>query len=591
MDKSQDNHAVSREIQQLVHRSFDGPISAVEIERIQQALAASQRARNWYSEVAQMHADLAAMKHSLDLCRQVHIECGEPTHEPTFREALTPNRFSGVVSRLRRFPFSIAASLLVVGIGLGCSMGLFAASIVHETQRFIALPWNWNVGHDVVARVMSTHDVAWESSESPETLPTQGLREGQQIRIEQGMINLRYRTGVNLILQGPAVFEIRSAHGGKLYAGRLSIVCDNQSAPFNVETSAGRLQVGPGHYGVSVSRVDEDAVGVQQQARVHVFDGLSRGTETAQFVNSVDGLTSLVVGDAMQFEHGQPPKQLSLASRSQYPVKLPRPRYESFRGTEIHLGNLFDDSKNTSLSQAMASDTFQATGETIDLGVATIHDGGLDVDVALAEDGVVFNFANVGGGGPKVRGLPGNDSYRSTDPVCIRTTGKDLIGLGPLRKVEEGIGMCTNELLTFDLDEIRNAGRLGDVVMRFVVDRAGINDCDSEAAHSYVDQANVHMVALVSTTDRVMSAYVNGEAFDVVKRGDVFMVDRDLKPMPPSLRYDGRYVSFDVLIPPDARFLTLATTMGQMEHCDHAVFSGARLELLPAQQDSASGNR
>lgn len=575
---------VSREVQQLVHRSFDGPVSADDISTIQQALAASPEAREWYCEIAQIHAELGSRKQTLDLCRQIQIECGDVDSDPRTKSDVenAPNRLiQGMSEAMHRFPFGIAASLLVVGLALGCGVGLFAATLVHVAPRFVALPWNWSVSQDVVAKVTSTHDVRWQPSETPMTLPTQGLRVGQQIRIEEGMIQLGFRDGVSLILSGPAVFEVRSDNGGKLYAGKVSAVSPEDVTGFNIETATGRFQFGPGHYGVEVIDIDAGELGMATQTNVYAFSGIANGVETAQFVSSSGDSTALMDGDAMQFRHGEDPTFVGMATNVDFPQEMPRSRYVRFEGQRIDLANLFDDSKSASLTEAIASDTFQAAGETIDLGVAAVLDGGLDVDVRLAEDGVVFNLANVGGGGPRVRGLPGNDCYRSTHPVAIRTTGEDFGGSGPLQKIEEGIGMCTNELLTFDLDELRKAGELGDREMRFVVDRAGINDRDSEDPNApYRNIAKVNVVVLVTTEDGVLSAHVNGEHFNVDEHGGVFSVAVDIGSPPRPLRYDGHFASFDVAIPQNARYLTLATTMVGSEDCDHAVFSGARLELI-----------
>ena len=249
----------------------------------------------------------------------------------------------------------------------------------------------------------------------------------------------------------------------------------------------------------------------------------------------------------------------------------------------MFLGNLFDDSKTASLTEAMQTDTFQAAGETIDLGVAAVQDGGLDVDVSLSEGGVRFSLENVGGGGPRVKGLPANDTYRSCSTVAIRTTGADFNADECTFKVEEGIGMSTNELLTFDLDEIRNSGRLGGRTLRFVADRVGMNDREPESTVSR-GLASARFVVLVSTADTVLGGYVDGKQYPVLKRGDVSMFDltgtsncRDHSAA------TVEFVSFNVPLPANAKFLTLATTMCDVEHDDHAVFSGARLEIGPQE--------
>jgi hypothetical protein len=194
---------------------------------------------------------------------------------------------------------------------------------------------------------------------------------------------------------------------------------------------------------------------------------------------------------------------------------------------------------------------------------------------------VWFNFLNVGGGGAKVSGLPANDTYRSVLPIPIRTTGEDLqhdLADGLMPKVEEGVGISANELLTFDLRELRNAGQLDGRSMRFVADRAGINDRESPVQRSRKG-AHANLVVIVSSEDKILSTYLNGEPVPVVEIANVFSIDVAGEQATKGLRYDGKFVKFDVPIPADARFLTLVSTQIENEHHDHTVFSGARLEL------------
>lgn len=585
---------VSPAVSRLVHRSFDEAVTAGELLEIQEALNASEAARVWYLRVAQLHADLSATAQSMDACRQATLqseetERGVPSPAVTLGSSVA--RGSQAFRRVAyRFPVGLAASLLVIGLGLGCTMGLFAATLVYVAPQFTVAPWKWAVSESVLAKVVSSSDVEWQSSETPETLPTQGLRAGQQIRVKQGLLHIRYRAGVDLILSGPAVYEVRSEHAGKLYAGKLTVVCDSGAGTFNIQTPLGLLQAGPGHYGLELTE-GEAELASSPELNVHVLSGMAIGETNARFISVAGDATELVPGDAVRLSYGADLAYVPLATASNFPPRTLVGAREKFKGQIVYLGNLFDDSKTASLTDAMATDNYQAAGETIDLGVATVHDGGLDVDVPLAEDGVVFNFANVGGGGPKVNGLPGNDAYRSSRSIPIRTTGIDFPIPSPREKIEEGIGMCTNELITFDLDELRQAGQLGDVPMRFVVDRAGINDRDDEDLQApYRSLARVHTIAIVSSADHVLAAYVNGLECSVVERSGVFSVAHGSNPLPRPLRYNGEFAAYDVAIPPGARFLTLATTMLGDEDCDHAVFSGARLELLPGGQSVVSND-
>ena len=573
MSKEFVSHPVSSETRRLIHKSLDGPLTGEEVLAIQKALSVSEDARLWYSELIQLHAELASRKAAGEVCRIIQSEY--TSTEDSSRQSTRASIFSfrrRLTDLIQWTSLATAATLMFIGVGLGCGVGLLAATIVNSIPHFAPVSWDWEVGNDVVAKVESTFDAKWQASESPETLPTRGLRVGQKIRLAEGLLKIHCRNGVGLILEGPAVYEIRSENGGKLFAGKLSATAPSDLTVFHVDTQFGSFQFGPGHFGVDV--VDDS-----KTISLHALSRMAAPGEAAYFSNDSGMELVLRHGDSFLIHENGVATEIPLAASDEFLSRMPDIQHERFTENVVFLGNLFDDSKNVSLDQAMETDQYQAAAETIDLGVAAVHDGGLDVDVSLAEEGVMFNFANVGGGGPKVRGLPGNDTYRSVMAVPIRTTGEHFGQAEPMSRIEEGIGMSSNELLTFDLRELREAGRLGDVPMRFVVDRAGINDREDPVEKSR-KWADVRLIVVVSSESDVISAHVDGTPFGVVEREGVYSIDLASKKLPPELRYDGRFVSFDVPIPEGSRFLTLATTMLELEHHDHAVFSGARLELV-----------
>jgi hypothetical protein len=117
----------------------------------------------------------------------------------------------------------------------------------------------------------------------------------------------------------------------------------------------------------------------------------------------------------------------------------------------IPLGNLFDDSKDVPLESALASDKHGAVAETSDLGVHLVSYGwGTRIKIGPEID---FSFAQIGSDSNK-HGSVTNDGW--TGRSAISTTGKAPANNG--KRHEQGIGMHSNALVTFDLDEIRRAG-------------------------------------------------------------------------------------------------------------------------------------
>ncbi len=241
----------------------------------------------------------------------------------------------------------------------------------------------------------------------------------------------------------------------------------------------------------------------------------------------------------------------------------------------LPLGNLFDDKKGGLLTSALASDPFRSTATSASLGVdRVLHGWGGTAEIAA---GVRFDFQSIGSDSRR-HGDVTNDGWSSEGG--IQTLGQRCSA--SLGRTEQGIGMHANALITFDVDEIRRSGLMpASQPMTFRVDRAGIND-DSLGSGS-----SVHIAVVVSKPqskpsefDSIIAAYLDGEPAEIEENDAVYSFAGE---MPPAIVPDGRFVSFEVSIPPEARSITIATTGAQISETentissDHAVLSNARL--------------
>lgn len=236
---------------------------------------------------------------------------------------------------------------------------------------------------------------------------------------------------------------------------------------------------------------------------------------------------------------------------------------------EVPLGNLFDDSSGTSLSDAIATDTYQASGESTDLGVNTVFMGDLSVAQTIAP-GVSFNFSGNGGGGSGTSGTPGNDSRRAGEGVPIRTTASVNTSLTSATPIEQGIGIHSNGLVTFDLNAIRGAGGLANMPTYFTA-KTGLNDTSN---------GGDIRTALILSDDsgNVLAAYLNGEKLAVTQTAGVWSFNSAPARGLSGTGAGNRLAELKVPVGTDARYLTLAVTSNGSGISDHGVFSGANWE-------------
>ncbi|MBL8810652.1 MAG: DUF1553 domain-containing protein [Planctomycetaceae bacterium] len=255
----------------------------------------------------------------------------------------------------------------------------------------------------------------------------------------------------------------------------------------------------------------------------------------------------------------------------------------------IPLGNLFDDRKGASLSSALMTDPFRFQATPASLGVDRVAYGwGGSTEIAA---GVQFDFASIGSDSRR-HGAVTNDGW--SDEGGIQTLGKRCSPA--IGRTEQGIGMHANALITFNLNELRRAGLIpASETMTFKVDRAGIND------DSFGVGSTVHIAVIVSRPqskpsefDSIIAAYLDGKPAPIEENDAVYSFSG---PMPPAIGSDGRFVSFDISLPPESTSVTIAVTGAQISDADntissdHAVLSNVRIEypaaaVQVANQDS-----
>ena len=224
------NHSdIPTELQSLLMDAFDGTLDPESATQLQQRLRTDPHAMSLYVDFCEMHAALA-WEHG-----QVVADITPPVAE--YEE--TRNRLGPI-----QWSIAIAATLLAM------------ASVAWSLKVSSAFP----TGPVVASIEQSVHasifagEREWTQDE---------IRAGVYV-LNQGLVQIRYATGVTLYLEAPATFEAVDEKRMVLHEGRLSANVPPEGVGFTVETTEAEVV----DFGTEFS---VEALGGQSE--VHVFDG------------------------------------------------------------------------------------------------------------------------------------------------------------------------------------------------------------------------------------------------------------------------------------------------------------------------------
>jgi len=135
-----------------------------------------------------------------------------------------PSPFAVGSSFVGSWVFSNLFSLLVVGLGL-CGAWMYQIDIphplAHNSQKTISQKTIETGDLKFVGRVTGVADVKW-SDQQTATVMGANVPLGRQYALASGLLEITYRTGAKVILEGPASYVVESEAGGYLSVGKLT---------------------------------------------------------------------------------------------------------------------------------------------------------------------------------------------------------------------------------------------------------------------------------------------------------------------------------------------------------------------------------
>ena len=156
-----------------------------------------------------------------------------------------------------------------------------------------------------VAQLVYTADARWvidrhalgneQDTRSPRNIKAgKGLYVGEKLYLDSGVAEIKFFNGAEVVLEGPAEFEVQGKKQCRLEFGKLvAIASEKRSKGFIVDTPAARVEDLGTEFGVAV-----DASGLH---RVEVLDGK---VEVLRFAD--DAVVTLTAGEAVRIAQNDP---------------------------------------------------------------------------------------------------------------------------------------------------------------------------------------------------------------------------------------------------------------------------------------------
>ncbi len=286
------------EFDALCDAVFDGRATAEQVARLERLALASPALRRRYVELADQEATLAWGD-------------GEPVG-PALAPAVTVASAEAPpavpVWRRRRF---WAAGALVHTLLTACLFGVWfyepfkPAPRRSPKMRIPSSYWSFLEPVELPAAI-------WAASAGADLFggatPTIGAAApvGVEQALRSGWVRLRFATGAEAVLEGPAVFEVAAADRLVLKAGRCSVSAPEGAEGFRVDTPDGRVVDLGTRFVVRVPEGDAEADGGTE---VHVVEGaaeLHPASDAAIAPATPDPADRLTTGQARRLSGGEP---------------------------------------------------------------------------------------------------------------------------------------------------------------------------------------------------------------------------------------------------------------------------------------------
>lgn len=486
------SEALFAELQALVSAAHRGDIHGDQIQRLEQLLRDAE-ARDLYLELV-WESDVLA----------TWAKESEQERLPAVRRPRRATALGFLHSSLRlagravaRHPLAAALVVLVAVVPLAAwlasppSQPQAAQNSALPPGGGQALAGNEGTAASPVARLARTVDCAWAGGrEAPEA--GDDLAAGQKLVLQSGLAEIIFQAGARMILQGPAMLEVRSRASAVLNRGKLTVTAEGPAKGFEVDSPGMKYTDLGTEFGVLVAQTGEQEVHVfrgrvqAEQGKQQGAGSREQGTGITKQAENAGGSGSplsaprsplvLTANQAIRVAAPDKPIQRIVADKSRFVRELPAP---------LDLVDILAGGDGTTGKTGLGLDPL--TGNLVDAKERFRVRAGRGFHRVAANQFVDSVFVPDGRFGPVQLDSAG---HRYALPKTCGSTDHSIFAesIGPLAARQRGMPLVASELadhlaralihahpliylhanagVTFDLDAIR-ANRPGRRLARF----------------------------------------------------------------------------------------------------------------------------
>ncbi len=198
----------------------------------------------------------------------------------------------------QELPFSLLIAAVLTSLGLWFASMIDVSNPEKIARDSSASPSKATIDPtlEIVGKITGMVDCKWADPQT-ETFQGANVLFGRKYALASGLMEITYKTGAKVILQGPVTYEVEAKNGGFLPVGRLTgkVVAETAKG-FVIRTPSATITDLGTEFGVAVAE--------QGDVRVHVFAGVVDFQCISQGGQSHEG-HRLVAGYSAQIKSGK----------------------------------------------------------------------------------------------------------------------------------------------------------------------------------------------------------------------------------------------------------------------------------------------